>query len=122
MFFRPAAKAAHDDILTGTCDSFCCVESPIDKTLSGRANVLMVARDRCCQRRHPVWKYVFLFFFSFFLLLFFFLGPSFFFEERRKKGQKGGGRGKEVGREWGSAGSEASGVNRAEFRRIDEKH
>lgn len=28
------------------------------KSLSGRENVLMVARDRCCQHRHPVWKYM----------------------------------------------------------------
>lgn len=72
---------------------------------------------------------------SFYFFLFFFVAVFFFFfswvnvtfflfqgEERRKKGQKGGGRGKEVGREWGTAGSEASGVKRAEFRGIDEKH
>lgn len=101
MFFRPAAKAAHDDILTGTCDSFCCVESPIDKTLSGRANVLMVAGDRCCQRRHPVWKYVFLFFFSFFFVAIFFLGSFFLFrgeeKKRAKRGWKREGGGTRVG-------------------------
>lgn len=27
------------------------------KSLSGRENFLMVARDRCCQRELPVWKH-----------------------------------------------------------------
>lgn len=49
-------QSAQNDIWRGTCDSFTAYKVQKRRSLSGRANVLMGARDRCCHGEHPVWK------------------------------------------------------------------